>query len=253
MNCQLLVPKRSSIALPTLAPMIFATPYTPPTIPSAVPRFSSGKVVPNSAVATGTIPPPPVACITLEIRSSEKLPAFCESPHKSEPKPKRVIDVRYMRLLPCRSASLPMIGMAAAYARVYMVIIHIPKVSDTLRSFCIMVLAGVTIPVSRAPMKMPNRYTTITILKFTFLFFILISYRKSQYKRCCKSNDINITRYCCFCNIFFVYYHLKNFISNLAPPWGLFSTLTFPFCFSIIIFESASPMPEPCLLLLCPR
>ena len=61
MYFQLAAPKRSSMALPADAPNTFAMPYTPPTRPSAMPRFSGGKVVPNSAVAIGTMPPPPMA------------------------------------------------------------------------------------------------------------------------------------------------------------------------------------------------
>ena len=75
-------------------------------------------MVPNSAVATGTMPPPPTACTARAPNSIQKLPTSCARPHKSDPAPNSAMLTRYMRLRPERSASLPITGMAAAYASV---------------------------------------------------------------------------------------------------------------------------------------
>ena len=54
--------QRVAIALSImLEPKILAIPYVAPTKPKAMPLLFSGKVVPNSAVAIGMIPPPPIA------------------------------------------------------------------------------------------------------------------------------------------------------------------------------------------------
>ena len=91
-----------------------AMPYTPPTRPNANPRFSGGNVVPNSAVATGTMPPPPTACTARAANSIQKLPTSCANPHRSDPPPNSRMLARYTYLRPERSASLPITGMAAA-------------------------------------------------------------------------------------------------------------------------------------------
>ena len=118
MNCQLFCPKMLMMALPTDAPKMFAIPYTPPTNPRAMPRFCGGNAVPNSAVAMGRMPPPPMACTARATSRREKLFKSCESPQNSEPNPKRRMLTRYMYLRPNLSASLPITGMEAAYARV---------------------------------------------------------------------------------------------------------------------------------------
>lgn len=94
MNCQFCCPNTSSIKLPAEAPNTFAMPYTPPTRPSAIPRFSSGNAVPNSAVATGMMPPPPMACTARAASSSSKLPKSWARPQNSEPTPNSAMLVR---------------------------------------------------------------------------------------------------------------------------------------------------------------
>ena len=75
-----------------------------------------------------------------------------------------------MYFLPSLSASLPAIGIAAAYAKVNILIIHMPVLSSTPKLPCIIVLAGVTIPVSIAPMNIPSIYkTAINTKPFDFL------------------------------------------------------------------------------------
>ena len=59
-----------------------------------MPRFSSGNAVPNSAVATGMMPPPPTACTARATSSISKLPKSCARPQKSEPTPKSPMLVR---------------------------------------------------------------------------------------------------------------------------------------------------------------
>ena len=114
MNCQLACPNTDRIRLPADAPKMLAMPYTPPTRPNANPRFSGGNVVPNSAVATGTMPPPPTACTARAANSIQKLPTSCANPHRSDPTPNSRMLARYTYLRPERSASLPITGMAAA-------------------------------------------------------------------------------------------------------------------------------------------
>ena len=87
-------PKRSRMPLQAAGPRMLATPYMPPTMPSAMPRFSSGKAVPTSAVATGITPPAPIAWIARARMSISKLPVYCESPHSSEPAPKSRMQMR---------------------------------------------------------------------------------------------------------------------------------------------------------------
>ena len=88
MNCHCVAPNTSRIALPTVGPRMEARPYTMPTMPRAMPRFSSGNAVPNSAVATGMMPPPPSAWMTRAPMRIQKLPKSCATPHSAEPKPK---------------------------------------------------------------------------------------------------------------------------------------------------------------------
>ena len=66
-------------------------PYTPPTIPRAIPLLSGGKLVPNSAVAIGIMPPPPIACTALAIISIVKLSNMLDNPQNSEPMPNKVM------------------------------------------------------------------------------------------------------------------------------------------------------------------
>ena len=80
-----------------------------------------------------------------------------DNPHINEPLPNRNILTRYTYFLPILSANFPEIGITEAYVNVYMVIIQIPVFSFTPRLFCIIVLAGDTIPVSIAPINIPNR------------------------------------------------------------------------------------------------
>ena len=70
---------------------MLATPYTPPTRPRAMPRRSGGTDVPNSAVAIGTMPPPPIAWIARAMMSISKLPKSWLRPHSSEPSPNSVM------------------------------------------------------------------------------------------------------------------------------------------------------------------
>ena len=59
----------SSTSEPAEAPKTLAMPYTAPTRPSAMPRFSRGTAVPMSAVAMGRMPPAPIAWMAREAMS----------------------------------------------------------------------------------------------------------------------------------------------------------------------------------------
>lgn len=67
---QLLLPASERIAVPKVGPITVAIPYIEPTKPRADPLFSGGKDAPIYAVAIGIIPPPPKACITLDINKN---------------------------------------------------------------------------------------------------------------------------------------------------------------------------------------
>jgi len=56
-----------------------------------MPRFSGGTDVPNSAVAIGTMPPPPIAWMARAMMSISKLPTSWLRPHNSDPTPNRVM------------------------------------------------------------------------------------------------------------------------------------------------------------------
>ncbi len=56
-----------------------------------MPRFSGGTEVPNSAVAIGMMPPPPMAWIARARSAISKLPTLWLSPHSSEPTPNSVM------------------------------------------------------------------------------------------------------------------------------------------------------------------
>jgi hypothetical protein len=82
------------MTLPADAPKMLAIPYTPPTRPNAMPRFSRGTSVPISAVAIGRMPPPPIAWIARAPISIAKLPVSCDSPQAREPRPNSAIEIR---------------------------------------------------------------------------------------------------------------------------------------------------------------
>lgn len=59
-----------------------------------MPRLAGGTEVPTSAVAIGTMPPPPMAWMMRAMISIGKLPTSCESPQSSEPSPNSAIAIR---------------------------------------------------------------------------------------------------------------------------------------------------------------
>ena len=70
-QCQL---KRSSTP-PMIGPMRKARPKTAPISPSALPRFSGGKVSPMTALATGKMPPAPKPCTARPNSTTSKVGA----------------------------------------------------------------------------------------------------------------------------------------------------------------------------------
>jgi len=114
MTGQFSMPNAPTTALPMTEPSTLETPTTAAASPKAMPRFSTGNVVPISALATGIIPPAPTACTTRPTSKTAKLPMTCDRPQMTAPRQNTPMHTVNTRGRPRLSAILPITGMSAA-------------------------------------------------------------------------------------------------------------------------------------------